>query len=197
MGREVLAGIQFALFALFALALPAAAMDMRVDGASVILSGQVVHADCASLTDLLAKSDVKRVVLTASGGGDSYSGYCMGSLIRQRGLSTTIRGRCASSCSRIWLGGVERTLDGPHSRVGLHGNYGNSGGLSAEAGQKLRTWIPQYAPTVDKALMEQWIRLPTNKWMMYFYNDKAELCQSGKCTPVEGRTAKNAGLATR
>jgi hypothetical protein len=45
--------------------------------------------------------------------------------------------------------------------------------------------------------MEQWIHLPTNKWMMYFYNDKAELCESGKCTPVAGRTAQNTGLATR
>jgi hypothetical protein len=183
--------------ALFALPLPAVAMDVRVDGRTVILSGQVVHADCGALTDLLAKSDIKRVILTSSGGGDSYSGYCMGSLIRERGLSTTIRGRCASSCSRIWLGGVERGLYGPNSRVGLHGNYGNSGGLSAEAGQKLRTWIPEYAPNVDKALMEQWIHLPTKKWMMYFYNDKAELCESGKCKPVEGRTAQNAGLATR
>jgi len=186
-----------ALLALFALPAVAAAMDMRIDGDSVILSGQVVHADCASLTDLLAGTGVKRVVLTSSGGGDSYSGYCMGSLIRERGLPTAIRGRCASSCSRIWLGGVQRTLDGPNSRVGLHGNYKEGGSIASDAGQKLRTWIPQYAPNVDKALMEQWIRLPTNKWMMYFYNDKVELCQSGKCTPVEGRTARNAGLATR
>jgi hypothetical protein len=176
---------------------PAEAMDMRVDGDSVVLSGQVVQADCMSLTDLLAKTPVERVVLTNSGGGSAYSGYCIGSLIRERGLSTTIRGRCASSCSRMWLGGVERTLDGPNSRVGLHGNYNDGGGIASDAGQKLRTWIPQYAPNVDKALMEQWIRLPTNKWMMYFYNDKAELCDSGRCTPVEGRNARNAGLATR
>jgi len=170
---------------------------MRIDGETVILSGQVVQADCTSLTDLLAKTPVRRVVLTNSGGGNAHSGYCIGSLIREHGLSTTIRGRCASSCSRMWLGGVERTLDGPNSRVGLHGNYNDSGGISSDAAQKLRTWIPQYAPKVDKALMEQWIRLPTNKWMMYFYNDKAELCEHGACKPVEGRNALNAGLATR
>ena len=45
--------------------------------------------------------------------------------------------------------------------------------------------------------MEKWIHLPSNKWMMYFYNDKAELCQNGACTPVDGRTARNAGLSTR
>ena len=191
MGREVL------ILLLALAAFPAAAMDMRVEGATVVLSGQVVKADCASLGDILQKNDIKRVVLTNSGGGNAYSGYCIGSLIRERGLSTAIRGRCASSCSRMWLGGVERTLEGPTSRVGLHGNYNDSGGITSEAGQNLRTWIPQHAPGVDKALMEQWIRLPSNKWMMYFYNGKAELCESGVCKPVEGRTALNAGLATR
>jgi len=186
------------LIALLALAaFPARAMDMHVDGQSVILSGQVVKADCEVLTDLLGKTSAGLVVLTNSGGGNAYSGYCIGALIRERGLPTTIRGRCASSCSRMWLGGVERTLDGPSSRVGLHGNYNDGGGIAADAGQRLRTWIPHYAPNVDKALMEQWIRLPSNKWMMYFYNGRAELCESGACKPVDGRNALNAGLATR
>ena len=191
MGREIL----IALLAMAAF--PARAMDMRVEGDAVILSGQVAKSDCGQLTDLLAKTPVKRVVLTNSGGGNAYSGYCIGALVRERGLATTIRGRCASSCSRMWLGGVERTLDGPSSRVGLHGNYNDSGGILPDAAQRLRTWIPQYAPNVDKALMEQWIRLPTNKSMMYFYNGKAELCESGVCKLVDGRNALNAGLATR
>ena len=50
---------------------------------------------------------------------------------------------------------------------------------------------------IGKPLMEQWIHLPTNRWMMYFYNDRVELCEAGRCKPVEGRTAQNAGLATR
>jgi hypothetical protein len=191
-GREVLASVLFAL-----VALPAAAMDMRVEGDTVTLSGPVVAADCASFGDLLARTPVKHVVLTNSGGGKAHSGYCIGGLVREHELSTMIRGRCASSCSRMWLGGVERTLEGANSRVGLHGNYDSNGGLQSDAPTRLRTWIPQHAPGVDRPLMEQWIHLPTNKWMMYFYNDKAELCESGKCTPVAGRTAQNAGLATR
>ena len=50
---------------------------------------------------------------------------------------------------------------------------------------------------LDKDLMEQWIRLPSRKWMMYFYNDRAELCVEGSCKPIDGRNALNAGLATR
>ena len=98
----------------------------------------------------------------------------------------------------MWLGGVRRSLDGPNSRVGLHGNYSSSsGGLELAAPQRLRNWIPSYAPDVDKAVMEEWIRLPTNKWTMYFYNDRAELCQSGDCKPIDGRNVRNAGLAAR
>jgi hypothetical protein len=81
--------------------------------------------------------------------------------------------------------------------VGLHGNYNSNGNLEQAAPQRLRTWIPVYAPSVDKALMEEWIRLPTNKWMMYFYNDRAELCESAICKPVDGRNVHNTGLATR
>jgi hypothetical protein len=122
---------------------------------------------------------------------------CVGALIRRSGLSTVIRGRCASSCSRMWLGGVERTLDGPNSRVGLHGNYDQGGGLLADAPIGLRTWIPQYAPSVDRALMEQWIHLPVKESMMYFYNCKAELCEYRHCSSISGRNALNAGLSTK
>jgi hypothetical protein len=173
------------------------AMDMRVEGESVVMSGSVVGSDCTALGEILSRTKIKVVVLTNSGGGNANAGYCVGDLIRERGLSTAIRGRCASSCSRMWLGGVDRTLEGPNSKVGLHGNYASSGNLLADAPQRLRTWIPQRAPDVDKALMEQWVRLPSNKWMMYFYNDRAELCEGGACTSVDGRNARNVGLSTR
>jgi hypothetical protein len=176
---------------------PSSAMEMKVEGASVILSGSVTRADCDALESILARNRPKLVVLKDSSGGDAQAGYCVGALVRRSGLSTVIRGRCASSCSRMWLGGVERTLDGPNSRVGLHGNYNNGGGLLPEAPGRLRAWIPQYAPAVDRALMEQWIHLPVNTSMMYFYNGRAELCENGSCSPLSGWNARNAGLSTK
>jgi hypothetical protein len=173
------------------------AMEMTIEGSSVIMSGSVVRADCDTLESILSKNSIKLVVLKNSGGGDANAGYCVGALVRRSGLSTVIRGRCASSCSRMWLGGVERTLDGPNSRVGLHGNYDKGGGLLADAPTRLRAWIPQYAPTVDRGLMEQWIHLPVNKSMMNFYNGRAELCDNGSCSPISGRNALNAGLSTK
>jgi hypothetical protein len=60
---------------------------------------------------------------------------------------------------------------------------------------RLGCGLPSYAP-VDRQLMEQWIVLPNHKMMMYFYNDRAELCDRGSCTPIPGRNARNAGLTT-
>jgi hypothetical protein len=189
----------FALMILLTLWMPfqTRAMDMKVDGESVVMSGAVDGSECSALGAILSQATISTVVLTNSGGGNARAGYCVGDLIRERGLSTVIRGRCASSCSRMWLGGVERSLEGPNARVGLHGNYGSNGALLADAPQRLRTWIPQRAPNVDRALMEQWTSLPSNNWMMYFYNDKAELCESRACTLLSGRNARNAGLSTR
>lgn len=171
-------------------------MDFEVHGDEVWLSGAVVGSEYGQLLAMLAANPIKTVVFTQSHGGNADAGYDVGELIRQRGLATIIRGSCASSCSRMWLGGVIRTLEGSNSRVGLHGNYDGSGNLRPGAPARLRAWLPSFAP-VDRQLMEQWIVLPNHKMMMYFYNDRAELCDRGSCTPIPGRNARNAGLSTR
>jgi hypothetical protein len=181
---------------LAATGLPARAMDFQVHGDEVWLSGHVTGSEYSQLLAILAANPIKTVVFTYSGGGSANAGYNVGELIRQRGLATVVRGSCASSCSRMWLGGVKRTLEGSNARVGMHGNYDGAGDLLPAALMKLRAWLPSFAP-VDRPLMEQWIALPNNKQMMYFYNDRAELCDRGSCTPIPGRNAFNAGLATR
>lgn len=191
--RKLLA---LSLVALGLYAAPAQSMSFQVQGDEVVMSGSVTGSECAELRTLLAQGDIKTVILGNSNGGNADAGYCVGTLIRQQGLSTIIRGRCVSSCSRMWLGGVSRTLDGPYAKVGLHGNYDRNGFLLPGAPARLRAWIPSYAP-VDRQLMEQWINLDRNTAMMYFYNDKAELCFRESCSPLPGRNALNAGLATR
>jgi hypothetical protein len=185
-----------ALIALATVTTGASAMTIKVDGDVVTMSGRVVGHECDDLARIISRQKVRTVVLTASGGGNANAGYCVGELIRTHGISTVIKGRCASSCSRMWLGGVTRTLDGPRSRVGLHGNY-NRGQLRPEAPARLRSWLPRYASSIDRKLMEEWINLPRNKQMMYFYNDRAEICEERVCKPLAGRNARNAGLSTR
>jgi hypothetical protein len=170
-------------------------MNFVVQGSEVIMSGPVIGSEPSELLSILEANPIKTVVLGNSNGGNADAGYRVGELVRQRGLATVIRGSCASSCSRMWLGGVTRTLDGDYSRVGLHGNYDDNGVLLPTAPARLRAWLPSYAP-VDRQLMEQWINLGRNTQMMYFYNAKAELCDHHNCTPIPGRNALNAGLST-
>lgn len=173
------------------------AMDLMVDGTTVTMSGTVTGPECDQLRDILSKNKITNVILTNSPGGDAEAGYCTGALIREKGIATSITGSCASSCSRMWLGGVTRTLNGKDARVGLHGNYGSTGALLETAPARLRAWIPIYAPSVDRDLMERWITLPINTTVMYFYNDRAEICEGRDCSPLPMQNAKKAGLLTQ
>ena len=191
-----LANAAFSLLALGMQSAPAFSMAFQVQGDELVMSGPVTGSECSELRAFLEKGGIKTIVLGYSSGGNANAGYCVGALIRQKGLSTVFRGTCVSSCSRMWLGGASRTLDGPYSKVGLHGNYDRNGLLLPDGPKRLRSSIPSYAP-VDRQLMEQWINLARNTQMMYFCNAKAELCYRESCTPIPGRNAVNAWLATR
>jgi hypothetical protein len=185
-----------AIVAIFVHSAAAFGMNIEVGGDKAILSGDVTSGECPQLQSLLQETQIRTVVLTYSKGGNADAGYCVGELIRHHGLATVIHGSCNSSCSRMWLGGVARTLDGPDSRVGLHGNY-RGGYLLPGAPARLQAWIPMYAPSVNRQLMEQWTTLPFNKQMMFFYNGRAELCDRGHCRLLPGWNALNAGLSTQ
>ncbi len=172
----------------------ALAMSMTVDGTQVVLSGPVIGGECGQLQAILQQSTVRTVALAHSHGGDAKAGFCVGDLIRARGLDTVIRGSCNSSCSIMWLGGVSRRLEGKDARVGMHGEY-DKGKLKSDA--RPDVWIPNHAPGVNRELMARWMQLPKKYDMMYFYNDRAKLCENEQCTPLPGWNAVNAGLATR
>lgn len=60
------------------------------------------------------------LVALESGGGSVADGLALGREIRLAGYSTLIARNCASACSLIFLGGVERVMVGTRARVGLH-----------------------------------------------------------------------------
>jgi len=193
-GFWTIAALSFAAF-VFVSWRPVAAMEIKVEGDTVFMSGPVAGHECQDLRKILDTTWIRKVVLSNSQGGHAGTGYCVGELIRARGVNTGIQGSCASSCSRMWLGGVERTLDGANARVGLHGHYDTAGNLLPDSPARLRAWLPKYS-AVDPELMEKWIVLPRNFHMMYFYNHSAELCLGGKlgCDRIPGKTAQIAGL---
>ena len=176
----------------------AASMDITVTGTTVHMSGTVVGGECDKLKQIINTSKIELVVLSNSNGGNANTGYCVGETIRKNNISTSIEGFCLSSCSRMWLGGVHRKLEGDDSTVGLHGNY-KGVHLIEESTARLRAWIPRFAPDVDVELMNRWTALFYNKEMMYFYNKRAALCMNGRndCSNIKDKNVFNAGLATK
>ena len=171
-------------------------MGFKLDGTSLTMSGSVRGPECQMLKVIFRERPIKTIILKDFRGGRASTGYCVGEFIREKNIETVISGYCHSSCSRMWLGGVKRSLqDG--ARVGLHGHYGRSGKLLAYAPKKLESWIPKMAPEVNKELLAKWARLPTNDDQYYFYNDKLEICLNDSCTYDFDWNVRNAGLSNK
>ena len=171
-------------------------MGFKLDGTSLTMSGSVRGPECQMLKVIFRERPIKTIILKDSRGGRASTGYCVGEFIREKNIETIISGYCHSSCSRMWLGGVKRSLqDG--ARVGLHGHYGRSGKLLAYAPKKLESWIPKMAPDVNMELLAKWARLPTIKDQYYFYNDVLEICLDGSCTYDFDWNVRSAGLSNK
>jgi hypothetical protein len=166
-----------------------AAMDLKVVGHQLILSGPVVGDEPAKVAEALAKSpEVDTVILRNSPGGNAPAGYRVGELLRERGLRTAVSGFCYSSCSRMFLGGRTRyfTDDYPAERteIGFHGHYYASGRLNAELVNRygLRDWIIKYSDgKADPQLVERWINIPYSRGMIHFF-DPALVSRDGIST---------------
>jgi hypothetical protein len=192
MRRSLLGPLSALLLCLDAQA--ANAMSMILIEKTVVMAGMVMGDECDRLKAIAARTSITTVILAESNGGDAPTGYCVGEFIRTNGINTIVYGHCISSCSRMWLGGVKRTLEGTNARIGLHGHY-SQGALMPESPARLKDWIPRFAPKVDKELMEQWVNLPFSRQVMFFYNERASICDNRDCKPIPGRNLFNAGLA--
>ena len=168
-----------AMGAVFGFAASAAqAMDVRVVEEQLILSGPVIDGDLGRFEKALAASPkVTTIILCNSPGGHPQTGFRVGEIIRQRGLTTAVSGYCYSSCSRMYLGGVRRifTDDYPPgmTNVGFHGHYKRDGSLDTALMKKtgLRNWIIKFLDgKADVALVDRWVNIPKNNGMAHFFN---------------------------
>lgn len=197
----------------------ASAMDVKVVGDQLILSGPVVNGDLDLIHSALARSpEITTVILRNSPGGHIATGYRTGELFREKGLRTAVSGYCYSSCSRMFLGGKARvfTDDVPLERtdVGFHGHYDRNGKLMADVVRQygLADWIIRYSDgKADPALVERWINIPVNVGMIHFFHPglvrrngvSTFICQGPNpprqtvfdCEPIP-RTALDLGIVT-
>lgn len=165
----------------------AMAMSMEVADDQIILSGEVARGDYNKFLTLINQNAaVKTVILRDSPGGDSRTGYDIGTMIRARGLNTAVSGYCRSSCSRMFLGGVQRQFadDQPvgKTHVGFHGNYETGGRNNAAALEMLRKYIVDHSDgKADVELVNRWTAIEQNSGFIYFF-DSNRLRRNDKAT---------------
>jgi hypothetical protein len=154
------------------------AMELRVVDRAMILSGEVIYADLERVKKTFtAHPNITHVVLRNSMGGNSWTGYRIGELFREKGVTTAVSGFCVSSCSRLFLGGKQRvfTDDFPQSLtyVGFHGHY-DFGKLNVEAVKKhdLVAWTLKYSDNkIDPKLLARWANIARRAGDVRFYPD--------------------------
>ena len=166
--------------ALMALPTGLPAMELKVVGNQLIVSGRVVGDEPERVREALA-------------------GYQTGQLLRERGLRTAVSGYCYSSCSRMFLGGSTRyfTDDYPaeDTHIGFHGHYHANGHLNAALVRQygLRDWIIKYSDgKADAPLVERWINIPYSRGMIHFFRpwlierggSSTFICQGDEPTPL-------------
>jgi hypothetical protein len=194
------------------------AMELKIAGNQLILSGRVVGDEPGKVTDVLARHpEIDTVILRNSPGGNAPAGYAVGQMLREHGLRTAVSGYCYSSCSRMFLGGRTRyyTDDYPpeDTNVGFHGHYYANGRLNAGLVSQygLRDWIIRYSDgKADPQLVERWIDIPYSRGMIHFFHPellrRAEvstfMCQGDEttelvfaCKPI-AKTALDLGVVT-
>ena len=153
-------------------------MDLKIASNAMVLSGEVVARDLDRVKDAFkANPTITHVVLRNSMGGNSWTGYRLGELFREKGVTTAVSGFCVSACSRLFLGGKVRMFsdDYPASLtyVGFHGQY-DFGKLNRAAVKKddLVGWTTKFTDgKVDQKLLRRWINIERRAGDVRFYPD--------------------------
>lgn len=110
-----------------ALAAPAFAdepMSFRTDNGRIIAVGEY-QPDTALMFDIYLASEGKlndpwnTVMVVTSGGGALDAALTMGRVIRAKGISTVAHGVCASACTYMMMGGVNRVVT-KGTQFGIH-----------------------------------------------------------------------------
>lgn len=196
-----------------------AAMDVRVSGNHLYLTGGIDGSELARLRDVLpANPQIDTVVLT-SPGGDIWTAMRMGELFADRRFKTAASGRCASACVIAFLGGVERTFatgaEPRYTYLAIHTPIFTTSGHRYFQGAPAYLWRGQMlnwmGPRVkNRALLERGLSNDDPKGFLYLYDMRlvrqdgvtAFQCQGPEvrkvadCEKIEGIDALRAGFIT-
>jgi hypothetical protein len=157
---------RFVFLVLFA-AGSAGAMDFRVAGNELHLSGRVLGDEVGLLKDVeAAYPAIDTVVFRNSPGGDAWTGHRIGERIRDKGWRTVVVGGCISACTLMFLGGASRHFAQAslpeRMYLAFHGTSSSAfldHGAPAPRGRvAVRRWIDaRTGGRVEAALMDRFV----------------------------------------
>lgn len=208
-----------------ALSAPVMAMDVKVVGDQLIMSGRIDGSELARLRDVAADQGdarIRMVVLRDSPGGNLWTSMRVGEVIRDKGWRTAVSGYCFSGCAIIFLGGVERhfTDDKPalRTQIAFHaayytgdGSYTRKDSASEAANFTARQWIKRHSGgKLSDAMLDRFeklektefvhffdsLRMPRTGQASVFVCSRAEKDPKKKCRPIAGTDVYREGIAT-
>ena len=199
----------------------ALAMDHRIAGNQLILSGRINGDEIALMRDVLpANPQIDTVVLKDSPGGDIWTAIRLGEMFAERGLKVAASGFCMSACVIAFVGGVERSFaDGKEGRftyLALHTPTNSDAAPGREQGKPALQWRGKVmywmAPRVkDVALLEKALANDNPAGFVYLFDSARTSrtdgitvfqCQGTEkrriadCAPISGTDALRAGFIT-
>lgn len=168
--------------ALAAVMTSAQAMEFRISGNELHLRGKVEGYEYGLFKQALAEhAGIDTVVLGASPGGDAWSAFRVGELIRDGGLRTVVAGPCISACTIMFLGGRTRhfiqTSRPELLYLAFHGafagNFFDRDKPSQQGRVELRAWIVERTGRkIDPALLDRFIGTPVRSALLYAYDPR-------------------------
>lgn len=210
----------------FAVTASGAAMEFRVAGNQLIMSGPIAGNEIAKMRDILpGNPQIDTVVLQNSEGGFIETAMRLGELFEEKKFRTIVSGYCMSACVLLFLGGRERSFAGSEpGKVSLlsihtpmHSSFGGqswppAGSTFRGAQYQMLNWMQKrIGDRVDKKILESAIQNDRPEDMTMFVNpaqvtraDKISVfrCTVGAgmkasdCVPIPGIDAIQAGLIT-
>ena len=214
----------FALF--FVLAASAQAMDVRVTGNQLVMSGQISGDEIAKMRDILPLNpQIDTVVLRNSEGGLVETAMRLGELFREKKFRTIVSGFCMSACVLVFLGGHERQFASAEPgkvsflaiHTPMHSSFGGQswpppGTTFRGAQNQMFYWMLRHiGERADQKVLERAVETDHPEEFTMFANpasvqraDKASVfrCKVGAamkpsdCVPIPGTNAFRVGLVT-
>jgi len=198
------------------------AMDVRVAGNQLILSGHINGDEIARMRDVLpVNKQIDTVILEDSPGGDSWTAMRLAERFQELRFKTAVSGYCMSACVIVFLGGVERMFaDGKEGRrtyIAIHTpTYGSDDSQRYRKGEPilqgqgiLFNWMGQRIK--DLALLERGLSNMNPAGLLYLFDPTRSKLKDGitvfqchghekrrvtDCEPIAGKDALQAGFIT-